>query len=161
MKSVLQPRVRDFVAWQLEHYRDNKMQLEEYKRDMIPSPTAKYGGTTGHGNEAHRSTEDIVERISSSAYIRNLEQTVKAIDYVISRLDSTDLDLVKLVYFRIHCPAFRDYTTVTMQTQVDVVVGVLDAVAKLINVLETHAFGFPEHSGNRFVRLPLNIVVNF
>lgn len=100
MKSVLQPRVRDFVAWQLEHYRDNKMQLEEYKRDMIPSPTAKYGGTTGHGNEAHRSTEDIVERISSSAYIRNLEQTVKAIDYVISRLDSTDLDLVKLVYFR-------------------------------------------------------------
>ena len=100
MKSVLQPRVRDFVAWQLEHYRDNKMQLEEYKRDMVPSPTAKYGGTTGHGNEAHRSTEDIVERISSSAYIRNLEQTVKAIDYVISRLDSTDLDLVKLVYFR-------------------------------------------------------------
>ena len=100
MKSVLQPRVRDFVAWQLEHYRDNKMQLEEHKRDMIPSPTAKYGGTTGHGNEAHRSTEDIVERISSSAYIRNLEQTVKAIDYVISRLDSTDLDLVKLVYFR-------------------------------------------------------------
>ena len=100
MKSVLQPRVRDFVAWQLEHYRDNKMKLEEYKRDMIPSPTAKYGGTTGHGNEAHRSTEDIVERISSSAYIRNLEQTVKAIDYVISRLDSTDLDLVKLVYFR-------------------------------------------------------------
>lgn len=100
MKSVLQPRVRDFVAWQLEHYRDNKMQLEEYKRDLIPSPTAKYGGTTGHGNEAHRSTEDIVERISSSAYIRNLEQTVKAIDYVISRLDSTDLDLVKLVYFR-------------------------------------------------------------
>ena len=100
MKSVLQPRIRDFVAWQLEHYRDNKMQLEEYKRDMIPSPTPTYGGTGGHGNEAHRSTEDVVERISSSAYIRNLEQTVKAIDYVISRLDSTDLDLVKLVYFR-------------------------------------------------------------
>ena len=100
MKSVLQPRVRDFVAWQLEHYRDNKMQLEEYKRDMIPSPTAKYGGTTGHGNEAHRSTEDIVERISSSAYIRNLEQTVKAIDHVIGRLDATDLRLIELVYFK-------------------------------------------------------------
>ena len=100
MKSVLQPRVRDFVAWQLEHYRDNKMQLEEYKRDLIPSPTAKYGGMTGHGNEAHRSTEDIVERISSSAYIRNLEQTVKAIDYVIGRLDATDLRLIELVYFK-------------------------------------------------------------
>lgn len=100
MKSVLQPRVRDFVAWQLEHYRDNKMQLEEYKRDMIPSPTPTYGGTGGHGNEAHRSTEDIVERISSSAYIRNLEQTVKAIDYVIGRLDATDLRLIELVYFK-------------------------------------------------------------
>lgn len=100
MKSVLQPRVRDFVAWQLEHYRDNKMQLEEYKRDMIPSPTPTYGGTGGHGNEAHRSTEDIVERISSSAYIRNLEQTVKAIQYVIDRLDDTDLRLIELVYFK-------------------------------------------------------------
>ena len=99
MKSVLQPRIRDFVAWQLEHYQQNKRQLEEFKRDIIPSPTPTYGSTGGHGNEAHRSTEDIVERITSSAYIRNLEQTVKAIDYVIGRLDATDLDLIRLVYF--------------------------------------------------------------
>lgn len=39
-------------------------------------------------------------QISSSAYIRNLEQTVKAIQYVIERLDDTDLRLIELVYFK-------------------------------------------------------------
>lgn len=100
MKSILQPRVRDFVAWQLEHYPSNRSQLESIKRDMIPSPTPTYGGSEGHSNEAHRTTEDIMVQISSSAYVRQLEQTVKAIQYVIDRLDDTDLRLIELVYFK-------------------------------------------------------------
>ena len=100
MKSILQPRVRDFVAWQLEHYPSNRSQLESIKRDLIPSPTPTYGGSEGHSNEAHRTTEDITIQISSSAYIRQLEQTVAAIRYVVDRLDMTDLQLVELVYFK-------------------------------------------------------------
>ena len=100
MKSILQPRVRDFVAWQLEHYQTNRAQLESIKRDLIPSPTPNYGGSEGHSTEAHRTTEDIMVQISSSAYVRNLEQTVKAIQYVIDRLDDTDLRLIELVYFK-------------------------------------------------------------
>lgn len=100
MKSILQPRVRDFVAWQLEHYQTNRAQLEAIKRDLIPSPTPNYGGSEGHSTEAHRTTEDIMVQISSSAYVRNLEQTVKAIQYVIDRLDDTDLRLIELVYFK-------------------------------------------------------------
>ena len=100
MKSILQPRIRDFVAWQLEHYQTNRAQLESIKRDLIPSPTPNYGGSEGHSTEAHRTTEDITIQISSSAYIRNLEQTVKAIQYVIDRLDDTDLRLIELVYFK-------------------------------------------------------------
>ena len=94
MKSILQPRVRDFVAWQLEHYQTNRAQLESIKRDLIPSPTPNYGGSEGHSTEAHRTTEDITIQISSSAYIRQLEQTVAAIRYVVDRLDMTDLQLV-------------------------------------------------------------------
>ena len=100
MKSILQPRIRDFVAWQLEHYPSNRSQLESIKRDLIPSPTPTYGGSEGHSNEAHRTTEDITIQISSSAYIRQLEQTVAAIRYVVDRLDMTDLQLVELVYFK-------------------------------------------------------------
>lgn len=100
MKSILQPRIRDFVAWQLEHYPSNRSQLESIKRDLIPSPTPTYGGSEGHSNEAHRTTEDITIQISSSAYVRNLEQTVKAIQYVIDRLDDTDLRLIELVFFK-------------------------------------------------------------
>lgn len=100
MKSILQPRIRDFVAWQLEHYHDNKRQLEEIRCEMIPSPTPTYGGSGSHSNEAHRTTEDVALQISSSAYLRNLEQTVRAIDYVVARLDETDLKLLGLVYFK-------------------------------------------------------------
>ena len=100
MKSILQPRIRDFVAWQLEHYPSNRSQLESIKRDLIPSPTPTYGGSEGHSTEAHRTTEDITIQISSSAYIRQLEQTVAAIRYVVDRLDMTDLQLVELVYFK-------------------------------------------------------------
>ena len=100
MKSILQPRVRDFVAWQLEHYQTNRAQLESIKRDLIPSPTPTYGGSEGHSNEAYRTTEDITIQISSSAYVRQLEQTVTAIRYVVDRLDMTDLQLVELVYFK-------------------------------------------------------------
>ena len=100
MKSILQPRIRDFVAWQLEHYFQNKRQLEEFKRDLVPSPTPTYGGIGSHSNEAHRTTEDVAIQISSSVYLRNLEQTVKAIDYVVDRLDQTDELLISLVYFK-------------------------------------------------------------
>ena len=100
MKSILQPRVRDFVAWQLEHYQINRAQLESIKRDLIPSPTPTCGGSEGRSIEAHRTTEDITIQISSSAYVRQLEQTVAAIRYVVDRLDMTDLQLVELVYFK-------------------------------------------------------------
>lgn len=100
MKSILQPRVRDFVAWQLEHYQINRAKLESIKRDLIPSPTPTYGGSEGRSIEAHRTTEDITIQISSSAYVRQLEQTVAAIRYVVDRLDMTDLQLVELVYFK-------------------------------------------------------------
>lgn len=100
MKSILQPRVRDFVAWQLEHYYQNRRQLEEIKKDLVPSPTPKYGATGGHSNEASRSTEDITLQITSSVYVQNLEKTVNAIQYVVDRLDSTDLRLIELVYFK-------------------------------------------------------------
>ena len=39
-------------------------------------------------------------QISSSVYIRNLEQTVHAIDYVVDQLDQTDAQLISLVYFK-------------------------------------------------------------
>ena len=67
---------------------------------MVPSPTPTYGGSGSHSNEAHRATEDVAMQICSSAYLRNLEQTVRAIDYVLSKLDETDMKLLSLVYFK-------------------------------------------------------------
>ena len=99
MKSILQPRIRDFVAWQLEHYFQNKLQLEELKRDLIPSPTPTYGGSGSHSNEAHRTTEDVAIQICSPVYIQQLEQNVRGIGFVLERLDTIDTRLIRMVYF--------------------------------------------------------------
>lgn len=101
MKSILQTRVRDFVAWQLEHYYQSKRQLEDIKKDLIPSATPKYGGTGGgHGNEASRVTEDVVIKICSPVYVQQLERTVSAIERIVGKLDKTDTQLITLVYFQ-------------------------------------------------------------
>lgn len=101
LKSILQPRVRDFVAWQLEHYSQNKRQLEQIKKDLIPSATPNYGSAGGgHSNVANRTTEDVVIQICSPVYVQQLERTIKAIEYVLDKLDSTDEQLITLVYFQ-------------------------------------------------------------
>ena len=100
MKSILQPRIRDFVVWQLEHYPQDRQQLEEIKKDMIPSATPNYNSIGGHSNEVSRTTEDIALQIASSVYVQRLEQTVQAIKCVIDRLDDTDAQLINLVYFK-------------------------------------------------------------
>lgn len=99
MKSILQPRIRDFVSWQLEHYYQNRQQLEKIKRDLIPSATPNYSSVGGHSSEASRSTEDITLQITSSVYVQQLEKTVNAIGYVLGRLDPLDTKLITLVFF--------------------------------------------------------------
>ena len=99
MKSILQPRIRDFISWQLEHYFQNKRQLEAIKNDLIPSPTPTYGGAGSHSNEASRTTEDVAISICSPVYIQQLELTVNGIGHVLERLDTTDTCLIRMVFF--------------------------------------------------------------
>ena len=85
----------------MQYYREDKRQLEEYKREMIPSATPGYSLTAGvDGGEAKRTTEDIAMRIISSPYIRRLEITCEAIDRALQNLDETDMRLIELVYWR-------------------------------------------------------------
>ena len=93
------------IEWHLEHYPEDRRQLEEYKRELIPSPVQAYSPTAGvDGGEAHRSTEEIVIRLNSSPYIRMLEITCKAIKTVLDAEDETSRKIVSLVYWK------REYT---------------------------------------------------
>jgi len=98
-KTLLQTQLRDFCIWELEHYHENRRQLEEVKRDSIPSPTPSYEGTS-HGSEASRTTENVALRICSAQYIKRLEDSVRGVGRVVSVLSQVDRKLVNLVYWQ-------------------------------------------------------------
>lgn len=97
--------IKRTVEWHLEHYPEDKRELESYKREMIPSPTQAYSQTAGvSGGEAHRSTEEIVLRLTSSPYVRMLEITCKAITEALQAEDDLTRKIIELVYWK------REYT---------------------------------------------------
>ena len=97
--------IKRTAEWHLEHYPEDKRQLERYKREMIPSPTQAYSQTAGiSGGEAHRSTEDIVLHLTASPYIRMLEITCRAISTALDAEDETSRKIIELVYWK------REYT---------------------------------------------------
>lgn len=100
-KFDLSPEIKSAVEWHLRHYHEDVRQLEEYKRDMIPSPTQGYSLTAGvDAGTTKRTTEDVAFRIASSQYIRHLETSCEAIKRALSNFDAVDMKLIELVYWR-------------------------------------------------------------
>ena len=100
-KFSIPQKIKSTVEWQLEHYKEDRRQLDEYWRDMIPSPTQGYSLTAGvDGGEVSRSTENVTFRIMSSPYLRWLELSCRAIETVLANMDEIDRKLVELVYWK-------------------------------------------------------------
>jgi len=98
-KFDLTPQIKGYVEWQLEHYREDRRELEEYKRDAIPSATPGYSLAPG-GCSTSRTTEDIAVRIETNVYVEQLERSCKAIERVLSHLCETDMKLIDLAYWK-------------------------------------------------------------
>lgn len=98
-KSQLPSQLKGFIEWQLEHYRENKRQVEQYKLDLIPSATPSYSGMPGGGGD-NRPTEDLTMRIVTDRYILETTRTVDAISHVLARCSETDIKIIDLVYWR-------------------------------------------------------------
>lgn len=99
-KYSLNPKIKGYVEWQLEHYAEDKKQLEQYKQSMIPSITPGYsltGGTQSGGTS--NPTEAAGLRMATNPYIISTERSIKAIDTVLEKCDATDLKLINLVYW--------------------------------------------------------------
>ena len=99
-KFDLTPQVKGFVEWQLEHYREDKRELEEYKRDAIPSATPGYSLSGGCSGSTSRTTEDVAIRIETNVYVEQLERSCGAIERALSHFDATDMKLIDLAYWK-------------------------------------------------------------
>lgn len=95
----LNSQIRGYIEWQLEHYHDDKRQLEEHKRDMMPQVTPNYSPQTG-GTGISNPTESAAIRMLTSQYIGSLERSTAAITRVLAGLDDTDKQMVDLVYWK-------------------------------------------------------------
>jgi RinA family phage transcriptional activator len=98
---ALERRVREFVEWQLEHYHEDKKQLEQYKNDMIPSAVTHLSLTAGtsHGSVS-MPTEQTALRIATSPYIMETEKCIKAVESVINGCDAINVKLIELIYWQ-------------------------------------------------------------
>lgn len=92
-------KIRGMIEWNLEHYHEDKKQLEQLKKDLVPSYTAKYDKAPVIAGPSD-TTADTAIKIISTPYIASLERTIKAIDRVLSKCDDIDLELIDLVYWK-------------------------------------------------------------
>lgn len=100
-KFSIPSELRSTIVWHLEHYPEDRRQLEQYKREMIPSPTQALSFTGGvSGGEASRSTEDVAFRIVTSPYVQMLEITCRAIETALNADDEITRQIVRLVYWK-------------------------------------------------------------
>lgn len=95
----LHPRVRAFIEWRLEHYREDKRTLSEYRADMMPSNTPRYTAEPGAPGSG-RPTEELAAKLAANPYILDLERGINAIEHVLTRLTPERQRLIELVYFK-------------------------------------------------------------
>lgn len=94
------PKIRGIVEYQLEHYFDSKRQLKEAEKVMMPSNTPKYSLEAVNHSETSRATENTAINIMQNRYLIEIEKSINAIEYVVSRLTNEDKKLVDLVYWK-------------------------------------------------------------
>lgn len=131
--SKLNPRIRAFVEWRLEHYQDGKRMLAEYYADKLPSNVAAYGveASTPRPSGSGRPTEGLAVKIAADRYIVELERATAAIEYVTGRLSPERRQLVELVYWRgTHTPSgAADVLHISRRTAYRYINEVLTAIA--------------------------------
>ena len=97
----LSPKIKGYVEWQLEHYHEDKKQLEEFRSDMIPNATPSYSLAGGvQGGKISSTTENAAIRLATNPYILTTERSVNAIEKMLEYCDDTDKKLISLVYWK-------------------------------------------------------------
>ena len=98
-KYVLPQKIKGHVEWAIEHYHEDKRQLQAWIDEEIPSCVPQYG-TTPVKSGISDSTANAAIKLATNPYIKALEQTIRAIDYALSKCDDKDKRLIDLVYWR-------------------------------------------------------------
>lgn len=113
-KFSLNTTTKNYVEWTLQHYREDKRQLEEHKQDMMPSTTQNYIADVVQSSNISNTTEAIGIKLVTTPYIITTERNIRAIERVLERCDNKDKELIDLVYWR------QTYTTEGAAIKLDI-----------------------------------------
>lgn len=97
----LNPKIKGYIEWQIEHYHEDKKQLEDIKKDLMPSIVQGYSLAGGiQSGTISKPTEKAAINVATNPYILATERSIRAIDKVLGGCDETDIKLIELVYWR-------------------------------------------------------------
>ena len=99
-RKALNPQVKDFVEYKLEHIKEIEKDLAMYKREMIPSAVPSYSGMPGGGGGESRPSENVAVRMTTDAFANEAEKTVRAYHRVLDSLDPVDKKLIDMCYWK-------------------------------------------------------------
>lgn len=98
-RDTLTPQIKGYIEWRLEHYHEDKRQLNEARQELMPSNTPNYSSDGGGGGNG-RPSEALAMKLVSDRYINETQRNIDAIDHVLDRLEPIDRKLVDLVYWK-------------------------------------------------------------
>ena len=98
-KFSLSGQIRGYIEWQLEHFKEDKRQLEQYKNEIMQQGAINYSAAPSHSGISNP-TEKAGILLTSSPYILTTERNIQAIEKVLERCDKADLTLIDLIYWR-------------------------------------------------------------
>lgn len=98
--TKLEPRVRAYVEYQLEHYKEHKRKLSEYRDAIMPSSTPNYSGAGGGGSGESRPTEKLGIKLATDEYINEQLRILAAIEKILASLSKEDKRMIDLIYWR-------------------------------------------------------------
>ena len=96
--TKLQPQIKTWCEWHLVNYRQYRKDIERYKRELIPSPTANYELAPRGKGGVNRSTENTTLHVLADRYIWETEKVIDAVEFTLERLREDDRKLIELVY---------------------------------------------------------------
>lgn len=99
-KFSLNLKIKSYVIWCLQHYREDKKQLEEYKQDLMPATTQNYSADVVQSSNISNTTELMGIKLATNQYIITTERNIVAVERVLERCDAEDKQLIELVYWR-------------------------------------------------------------
>lgn len=98
--TKLDARVRAYVEYQIEHYKEHKRNLAEYRDAIMPSSTPNYSGAGGGGSGEARPTEKLGIKLATDEYINEQLRILNAIEKVLASLSKEDRRMIDLIYWR-------------------------------------------------------------